>query len=285
MLNFIKFDLRKMFRMKGFWLSVLFFIALLGLNLTLDHNQYNMDYDQYYQTQTRNNEKAAENEGSGFQIEIVDEETYNQQQKALKEGMRFDPFILNSFTLTSVVCYIFFGLFVSNDFSSGYLKNILSIGGAKWKWITSKIVVASVLTLCLFILQILGGLVSEIISEQFLSTISFTGILGQLALNILLSILIMLLNITSILLSQSKVTTMIISSLFAMGVHLQLLTQIGKLLNIDIVGQFLSSRLQVMGYDFEGQFLPALLTGLTAFTLLYLFNRWYVYRIDFKFDH
>ncbi|UUX34939.1 hypothetical protein [Fundicoccus culcitae] len=290
MLNFIRFDIKKLFLMRGFWIALIIFVLFCGMTLIIDSMDYHATFEDYQTSQTALNE-MAENEGSGdIRIEVestqnlLTEEEYLIYKEQLRERMTITDFSLSSYGITIVIAYIFFALFVGNDFSSGYLKNMLALRGAKWKWVTSKIVVAVVFNLVMYLVALGFGVLYEISAGQFPAAIN----LGHLVLNFLLYsllfILIMLLNVALLLIFQSKVTIMVVSTLLSMGLHINILNQIGNLTGLDLTSYFYSIRLQNMGMDYQGLIIPALVSGLISFLLLYSFNRWYVYRVDFKFE-
>jgi len=283
MLNFIKFDISKLFKMKSFWFTLFLMGAVTFGLMMLESSQFSTSYEEYKEQQTARNE---ENRKEGLPVfDIMPEEEFNKTNEDIKNSMTISSNINGIAYLAILAGYIFFAVFVGNDFSSGYLKNMLSIKGAKWKWITSKIFVAIVFAIATFIVGALVGVAGELKSGQFLQPIDFGNLGIFLGLHILMMIIIMLLNVALILLFQNKGTVTVISTLMGMGLHVQLLSKFGELLNFNIVEKLYSSKYQAMGLVFDGQLTSALITGLITFAILYLFNRWYVYRIDFKFEH
>lgn len=283
MLNFIKFDICKLFKMKSFWFTLFLMGAVTFGLMMLESSQLNISYEEYKEHQISVNEDSKK---EGLPVfDIMPEEEYNKTNEDIKNSMTISSNINSIAYLAILAGYIFFAAFVGNDFSSGYLKNMLSIKGAKWKWITSKIFIAIAFAIATFIVGALVGVASELKAGQLLQPLNLGNLAIFLGLHILMMVIIMLLNISLILLFQNKGTVTVISTLIGMGLHVQLLSKLGDLLNFNIVEKLYSSKYQAMGLVFDGQLTNALISGIITVAILYLFNRWYVYRIDFKFEH
>lgn len=283
MLNFIKFDISKLLKMKSFWFTLFLMGSLIFALMMLESSELNTSYEDYKKQQIATNEESKKNNLPTF--DIKPEEEYNNMNAKIKESMTISSNIPSVAYLAIMAGYIFFAIFVGNDFTSGYLKNMLSIKGAKWKWVTSKIFVAIAFALATFIVGVIVGIASEIRADQFLQPINFAKLAIFFGLHSLMMIIIMMLNVGLMLLIQSKGAVTVISTLMGMGLHVQLLGKLGEVLNFNIIEKLYSSKYQAMGLAFEGQLTNALIAGAITFAILYLFNRFYVYRIDFKFEH
>ena len=292
MLNFIRFDVSKFFKSKAIWMCIFFltiFLSIVTFVQVKDSGQSYSDYQLDYQSQEAEIKEEKDKDAT-IRVHrelapLMSEEEFNDLQADLKNSMTISNVFFENYSILTIFAFIFFALFVGNDFSTGYLKNMLAIQGAKWKWVTSKMVVA-ITFFVIMSLVILGfGLVNEVLSQQFLADNPWKDHLILFLPQVLLFMIIMQFAVALILLTQSKVTTIVIATLFGMGLHSQLLNFIGQSIGIDLVSKLYSSQLLSMGQAYHDNYFEVLLIGLIYLSVLYIFNRWYIYKVDFKFDH
>lgn len=289
MLNFIRYDIRRMFKSKGLWLGLLIINLFLALMTFINYHEVQQTYADYQQEAMK---QSQPDEQSGLVIErsteggqIKTEEEFLANQAEVKASMTFDRFVIDNFPMVIVFAYIYLANFVAADFSSGFLKNMLPLSGAKWKWLLAKIVSVACFYPVLLLNNMIFAVINELLSGQFMTQIHWRDHLQLILPQLSLLMIICLLSVMVMLFSQNKVTTIVIATLMGMGLHTQLLTIIENSLGIDLVNQLYSSQLLQMGTQFEGQILPLLIRGLIMILLLYLFNYWQIYRMDFNFEH
>ncbi|MGY4105157.1 hypothetical protein ACWOA0_05985 [Ignavigranum ruoffiae] len=289
MLNFIRYDIRRMFNSKGLWLGLLMINLFLALMTFINYHEVQQTYADYQQEAMN---QSQPDEQSGLVIErsteggqIMTEEEFLANQAEVKASMIFDRFVIDNFPMVIVFAYIYLANFVAADFSSGFLKNMLPLSGAKWKWLLAKIVSVACFYPVLLLNNMIFAVINELLSGQFMTQIHWRDHLQLILPQLSLLMIICLVSVMVMLFSQNKVTTIVIATLMGMGLHTQLLTIIENSLGIDLVQQLYSSQLLQMGTQFEGQILPLLIRGLIMILLLYLFNYWQIYRMDFNFEH
>ena len=289
MLNFIRYDIRRMFNSKGLWLGLLIINLFLALMTFINYHEVQQTYADYQQEAMN---QSQPDEQSGLVIErsteggqIMTEEEFLANQAEVKASMIFDRFVIDNFPMVIVFAYIYLANFVAADFSSGFLKNMLPLSGAKWKWLLAKIVSVACFYPVLLLNNMIFAVINELLSGQFMTQIHWRDHLQLILPQLSLLMIICLVSVMVMLFSQNKVTTIVIATLMGMGLHTQLLTIIENSLGIDLVQQLYSSQLLQMGTQFEGQILPLLIRGLIMILLLYLFNYWQIYRMDFNFEH
>ncbi|UPQ86456.1 hypothetical protein M0R79_03530 [Ignavigranum ruoffiae] len=289
MLNFIRYDIRRMFNSKGLWLGLLIINLFLALMTFINYHEVQQTYADYQQEAMN---QSQPDEQSGLVIErsmeggqIMTEEEFLANQAEVKASMTFDRFVIDNFPMVIVFAYIYLANFVAADFSSGFLKNMLPLSGAKWKWLLAKIVSVACFYPVLLLNNMIFAVINELLSGQFMTQIHWRDHLQLILPQLSLLMIICLVSVMVMLFSQNKVTTIVIATLMGMGLHTQLLTIIENSLGIDLVQQLYSSQLLQMGTQFEGQILPLLIRGLIMILLLYLFNYWQIYRMDFNFEH
>lgn len=294
MLNFVRFDLSKMLRMKSLWITLFIFNLFLGIITYVNYHEISMTYEEYSQQmrlQEEGDQEESSDNGTKVEVELIleslvmDEASFNVRKDEIKESMTFDRFVLDNFAPILIFAYIYLAIFVSGDFSSGYLKNMLAIRGAKQKWLAAKLITALVFHIILIANHMVFGLINELISGQFLIKISWMDHLTIFLPQVVMLVIIMMLVTAVLLLSQSRVTTIVFATLLGMGLHGQILNFLGQSLNLDLVQQLYSSQLMVMGTNFADHLLPVLIRGALMILGLYLFNSWRIYRMDFKFEH
>ena len=294
MLNFIRFDIKKLLRMKATWISLTLLSLLLVFVTCMTYYEVNQPYEDYVERvesfQKSSNERASR---EGIKVEVqsnsngglMSEEEFEQSKKEELETLTLSNALKEHFGATCIFIYILMAIFIGNDFSSGYLKNMLAIKGAKWKWLTAKLASATfifiLMKLVIFIISYGGHAYMGRLDQPF-------SLMDHLVLIIpqwLLYLVIMFFITTISLIFQSKVSIIVVATLMGAGIHKQLIKLISDSLNIDFTQHLYSVRFFQMGDQFVEHVLPVIGIGVLYLIGLYILNRWLIYRIDFKFDH
>lgn len=290
MLNFIRYDIRRMFKSRGLWLGLLIMNLFFALMTFISYHEINKTYEDYRE-EVISQEQGQEQSGVVIErttdgdSQLMTEEEYLANQASLKADMTFDRFVINNFPVVIIFAYIYFANFIIGDFSSGFLKNMLPLAGARWKWLLAKAVVVACFYPIILLNNMIFALINEFVSGQFLTQIHWSDHLQLVLPQLCLFIIISLFLVMVMLFSQNKVTTMVIATLMGVGFHTQILTLLDNNFGFDLVGQLYSSCLLQMETHFEGQLIPLLMRGLVYILALAIVNYWQIYRMDFSFEH
>lgn len=292
MLNFLAFDLRKLFISKGFWTTILFMMIGCGIAGALMVYSANESYENFQNMMEEQAEmEAEENEGAiQFSIETEDPNAninasqYNLAQTALRETMRVGYFVTFLYSMLSVLFSIYIAIFLGNDFSSGFLKNMLAIKGAKWKWVTAKLGIAIVLMTILFAILTAGGAIVEYLVHDSL-TVNWAFIGKIYGLSLILAMIITMVSVAILLITQSKVMTIIMNILMSLGVHASILGLIDQFTRTSMRDALYTKQFAEYRMDGSIDIVPIIILGFVYIIVLYIFNRIYIQRMDFNFEH
>lgn len=136
MLNYIRADLGRLFRGKSLYIIILaLFLLMLTVGLAYEMTT-RISYEDYLEPQ----EGMLKIEPS-TQLSVQSREEYERDQAEQRQQMT-GAFYLSILSSQPGIFYLafslFFSLFLLQDYTRGYLKNILNIPRAKTKWILSK---------------------------------------------------------------------------------------------------------------------------------------------------
>lgn len=297
MLSFIRYDFKKLFMMRA--LPIFFILVLLPTVIlsALEYYQgYGQSYDQYevsYEEQLRDHQESQnsdqEMEEDGLHISVVhpgekmDEATYQAAQAEAKESLSLDQSSFDTMIYLAPLAIVFFAIFIGNDFSSGFLKNLLSLKDARRNWVLAKIPTALVFGLIVLLASLAFGLYTHVMAGLAWKNLEWTSLFLQfIMLELYLVITILLANLLA-LLSQSKSLTIVMGLLIGSGMIHSLLVTIGSYFDLNLNHLFFLRRMEAIGLEADkGFFSLALLGGVYLIILLSL-NLIRIKRMDFKF--
>ncbi|MCR8969412.1 hypothetical protein [Facklamia sp. 7083-14-GEN3] len=292
MFNFIRFDIYKLLHMRATWISFFLFSLVLGINVYVGHKDIEKPYNDYIVSMTSINDEDEEESSKQFaeinfsdSESILSEKEYELMIQEKKNALKLSNKVITNFDFTFMFVYILFAIFIGKDFSSGYFKNILAIKGAKWKWVTAKVFVASVVYFITQIISFAFSLVGAGLTKQLDQPFAWQEYLTLMFPQILMYSIIMLFLVFLNVYLQSKITVIVVAVLMGSGLHNPLIGFIDNFLNINITSLLFSNKLMTLRADYINQALPVIGVGLIYLLMLYCLNRWYIYRTDFKFDH
>ncbi|MGF3067399.1 hypothetical protein [Facklamia sp. P12934] len=289
MVNFIRFDSYKLLHMKATWITLLILSLIFSL---LTYGGYVTTHKSYEDYQLSMTSKETNEEGN-FKLEIksmqegeiLTEEEYETSIQEEKKAYRFSDSLIANYSLSLLFVYILSAVFIESDFSSGYLKNMLAIKGAKWKWMTSKLFVALLIFFIFQVVCIAFSVLMAGVTGQLELPIYWQDHLALLLPQALMYLIIMSVTVTLSLLLQSKAAIIVLACLVGTGFHNQIIGFIGDIVGLDLTKQLFSNKLMSMGPNYSEQAMSVVSMGVVYLLVLYLLNRWYIYRIDFKFEH
>lgn len=295
MINFLRFDLQKMLGMPAFYI---YFILMFALAAVLGPLLYNGDqsYQDYYDNyqQFQQSQDAKDEEGNNFEftlnryeesLPLMDEDSFQTYQKELNESYRFDQ-ITYQFMMTMMdFSIIFFAIFVCNDFSSGYFKNLLSLSGCRWKWVLSKVGLALVFGLIALVFAVISGAINHGISIQPSFSIHWARLFTHFAIMQVGLVIAMLLVSLIILLIQNRTLTILIATLIAMRIQATVLIYLSQKTKLDFSSLSYVLTAEDLGFGLEGSVSHLFLLGMTYILVLLALSLLRSRKMDFQFSH
>ncbi|MDK6371799.1 ABC transporter permease subunit [Aerococcus urinae] len=297
MLNFIRFDLKKMLKSPALYVIIclMFLIGGIGYHVTQRYG-YGQDYQVYKQKQDQdhaNYEKKATkpaDEQAGIEFEpapspTLDEETYQVFHQEAYANFKVDRAAWSFMMNMAKFAWIFFVLFLGIDFSSGYLKNLLPLGNARRSWLFAKFAVALAYGALSLLLGLAFGPITHYLSGQAFSNLDFLALGKHFILVECLLLTIMAICSLITLLSQSRTVSVLIGALVSVGMLSSLISFIGQWLQLPLAKWLFFIRYEGIDFGQSGQFLELLLLALSQIILVTLFNYQRIHKMDFHFDH
>lgn len=296
MLNFILYDLKKTFWGRQVLLCCVILLLICLLDGAVMFYNLRLNYDSYIQQLKKpeqSSEQAADQtevkvetstdlprhpDGSAFTAdEFHDYQEEQRQSVTLKNSM--DSF----FSLIVVIFAISFSLHVSNDFSSGYLKNMLSIRSARKKWLGSKIALSLVLYSLYFILVLFVSLGIVHVVQGGLPATEYGYQLKLFCLGALYILIFAMLILFVLLYTQNKVAAIVFAILTAMGLPVSLVQLLDGLLKTHLKTYLYSQQLLHFQIYPESSLTTLLIIGAVSLLVPYLMNRRRISHMDFVF--
>lgn len=303
MLNFIRFDIAKMFRTRSFYIIIgivsvlnLAWVAIaLNLGYGQDYSDYRQKYSQHVEQYAAQQEREAQEEGQSdtnslsiaFSLappdeELMDEGTYKVVQEEFLKAFRLDRSTIGQLARLTTGAWIFFAIFLGNDFSSGYLKNLLTMEGSRRKWLFSKIITALVFGLVCFVVSLILGVGIAAYAGVLGHPIHYTHLLGEFLLYELYFVLIMAVTSLFVLFSQSKTVTVILAVLMSVDIFQQGVQAIGSWFHLDLSKYLYSKALAEISFDWTSFPWSVLALAAVYILAIYLINQFKVQRMDFR---
>ncbi|WP_195854026.1 hypothetical protein [Aerococcus tenax] len=297
MLNFIRFDLRKMFKSPALYVIIflMFLAGGIGYHVT-QHYGYGQSYQAYKQKQDqaqakyeKNRTKQADDQ-AGIEFEPAPTPTLNEESYQVLHQEAYGNFKIDraawSFMMNMAKCsWIFFVLFLGLDFSSGYLKNLLPLENARRSWLFAKFGLALTYGLLSLLLGLVFGTITHYLSGQAFTNLDFLTLGKHFILVECLLLMIMAICSSITLLSQSRTVSVLIGALISVGMLSSLIAFIGEWLQLPLAKWLFFIRYEGIEFSQSGQFLGLLTLALSQIILVTLFNYHRIERMDFHFDH
>lgn len=294
MINFLRFDFSKLSRMPAFYIFI--FVTFCFFNvMNLVFYSGNQSYEDYKQQYEQNHQETADdkNQNDNFEFSLnyyddgqalLTEEEFQIQQDLINQSYAFDQTLYTDMMNYMALGIIFFAIFVANDFSTGYLKNLLSLSGARWKWVCSKIPLALIFGVICLILSVLSGLMSHVVSINESISINWHDFFIYFVL-MEIGLVLGMAGISFIILwTQNKTTTIVIGSIIGMGIYQQVLQVLSRLSGLDFTDLSYASQVGQLGFELDGAIWPVILQGLIGILLLWGLNLYRSHKMDFNFS-
>ena len=298
MLNFIRFDIKKLMKMTAFWIFLLLMLSIpllasvLGYSGDVSYKEYSENYDRLYETTLENKKKLENGAGGGINIVVsaqpsdlepkMDEASYEKYRLTEVENARFDKSTATQLVACSSFSWIIFAIFIANDFSTGYIKNILSIKGARSKYVLSKIWAAVASTCVSFIFAMLYGLGMIFTSKQSILATDWKKLLIVFVLAMIFQLIAMVTTVLIILITQSRTGTIVIGTLLAMGILRQIFALFSDWLNFDLSKILYSAQIQTIDEVLSKQTIIVVVYGLVLVVVFSVLNLLLVRKMDLK---
>ncbi|WP_195851053.1 hypothetical protein [Aerococcus tenax] len=297
MLNFIRFDLRKMVKSPALYVIIIlmFVIGGIGYHVTQEYG-YGQSYQVYQQRQDQAQVKYEKNrtkqsdDQAGIEFEPapsprLDEEAYQVLHQEAYDNFKLDRAAW-AFMMNMAKCsWIFFVLFLGLDFSSGYLKNLLPLENAKRSWLFAKFGVALAYGLLSLLLGLVFGAVTHYLSGQALTGIEWLALAKHFILVECLLLTIMAIASSILLLSQSRTLGVLIGALVSVGMLSSVLSFVGEWLQVPLTKWIFFIRYEGIAFNQSSQMIELFLLALSQLALITYFNYYRIKRMDFNFDH
>lgn len=282
MLNFIRFDLKKLMSLKSLWVTLLIFISLLAITSFITVREPHTSYEEYLLVHELESQGMENRESTSSAMTSEEYESYQQMSI---ENLNISQFAFENLSAIQIFAHVFFAIYLGMDFSSGYMKNMLALKDAKRSWILSKVFVAIMFSILSFALLLGMGAIVEVIGGQWLSPIQW-GRLGQAFIGVAtLNILIISILTFIVLILQSRVALVVIATLMATGIHHNILNLIGDLIGLDFTPYVFSMQFLQWVMNRTDNYLTILSMGL-IYIVSFLGMSWVTaYRIDYDLEH
>ncbi|AEA00361.1 MULTISPECIES: ATP synthase F0 subunit A [Aerococcus] len=298
MLNFMRFDLKKMFKSPAFYIGFIFIFALgiFGTHVS-QQSGYGQPYELYRETQEKrqaeNEEKQARersDDQAGLEISpapspTLDEETYQALQEEHYANYKLDRACWGFMVNMTKYSWVFFALFLGLDFFSGYLKNLLPLEKARQSWLFSKLGLALTYGLISLWLGLVFGTLTTFMSGQDFTGLDFISLAKHFVLIECLLVFIMALTSTIILLSQSRTVSVVFAILISLGLLASLLGALSNLVDLSLGEWIYSIRYQSLDFKETEPILPLLCLAFSQILLVSAFNNYRIQKMDFHFGY
>ena len=200
MINYLLMDFRRLFKTRGFYLTCLWVLALLGIMATA--SWFLAD-------------QLARNAGglaafSGDQI--------LSEARKLFNVSRFASFFMSGTSFMHLFLAVFAAGFISREHQSGYFKNLLSIRGAREKWLVGKQLSMLGAGVVFYLVIILGSvLVTLLFGNQPVIDLAQLGAFFGLHLTADLALFALLCLATAFF--QSRAAVMVVGMVFSFNMQ------------------------------------------------------------------
>ena len=229
MLNMLRMDLRRLFRTKSLYISTIVLMAVviiasIAINAVC---KYGSVWDMQDVLSGFSDNTDMKTEMYDYSPSVADATMLEAMKVKLRSFMTLEvlasaPFMSRlSYMLTALVCV----LFVSKDYTSAYIKNLLIIPQAKTKWLISKILILLVTILFMYLGITLAGIIGQLIMGNPFPS-DFIPLISYMAKTLVSSISFGLFCIFIVVLFQKRTGAIIICLLMSFNFQMLIYTLI-----------------------------------------------------------
>ena len=247
MFNIIKADNTRLLKSKSFWITLGFF-AILFIGIMYMQNTANKEF-----INTTNSGKEA-----GFYI-TVDFVIKSLNSFVTIFGYPFGTLFLG----------IYLSIFVCNEYSSGYIKNIVTLDEGRVGIVLAKAAVACVITILILVITYgLGFSLGNIIIDRF-KIDSINEILKSIGIMFLLSMAMFSLIIFTSTLFKSKVAGIIVAFLVISGMSSRFINSFFDLIHLSFLSEYTLSHFSNVYVSAQGDVLIKMIVMCIIYILVY----------------
>lgn len=222
MLNIIKSEIKRLLKSKGFWFSLTIFILIYIICIFMQTSAQESGI--FYSTNSTPE--------PGFYIS-VDAVVKSLNSFVTKFGHSFGALVLG----------IYLAIFVCNEYSSGYIKNIATLSNGRLGVIISKIVVAAFIDLIIILLCYgIGFILGNILIDGFVAE-SIEVILKSSAVMFVMNLALFSLVIAITTVFRNRIAGIILVFLISSGMLQPFFTSLFNLINLSFLSEYTLSSL------------------------------------------
>lgn len=249
MFNIIKSEIKRLFKSKGFWFSLIIFILIYTICIFMQVSAQ--------ESGAFSSTNSAPEPGFYISIDIV---VKSLNSYATMFGHSFGALILG----------IYLAIFVCNEYSSGYIKNIATLSNGRLAVIISKIVVAAFIDLIIILLCYgIGFILGNLLIDGFVIE-SIGIILKSSAVMFVMSLALFSLVIAITTVFRNRVAGIILVLLISSGMLQPFFTSLFDLVNLSFLSEYtLSSLFLNSALVKENEFVKVILT---SFLYIVIYN-------------
>ena len=226
MFNIIKSEIKRLLKSKGFWFSLAIFIVIYVISIFMQTSAQ--------ESGVFSSTNSAPETGFYISIDIV---VKSLNSYATMFGHSFGALILG----------IYLAIFVCNEYSSGYIKNIATLSNGRLAVIISKIVVAAFIDLIIILLCYgIGFILGNILIDGFVIE-SIVKILKSSAVMFVMSLALFSLVIAITTVFRNRVAGIILVLLISSGMLQPFFTSLFDLVNLSFLSDYTLSSLFLNG--------------------------------------
>lgn len=242
MINIMKSDINRLFKSKGFWFSLGIFIIISISTILLLISAQN--------SSMMNSSDGSLNITASMSIKAV-----------LKNSNSFATLFGHSFG--SLVLGIYLAIFVCNEYSSGYIKNIATLSNGRIAIIISKVVVAAIIDLIIILLSyILGFILGNVLVDKFVVD-SLDVILKSSLVMFVMTLALFSIVIVITTLFRNKIAGIILVLLISSGMLQPFFTSLFDIINLTFLSDYtLTSLFQNTALVEENIFIRVILASI-----------------------
>lgn len=215
MIRYLRMDLRRLFKTRGFYLSILLSLVFLLI----------LSIAAYFVTGL-----AQEMTGQEFSGPMNNPMIITQARSQMNVGF-FASFFLSHNSLLHLLLALFAAGFIAKDHQSGYLKNLFCLPGLRFRWFFAKLIVLLIAALIYYAVYLLGCLLVVLIYGNPLS-LNWADLARYfgLHLSVDMALFALICLITSLLQTKSAAVILaLVLSLNIQGIFYLLIDSIGFL--------------------------------------------------------
>ncbi len=222
MINMIKSDIKRLLKSKGFWFSLVIFIFIYVISIFMQTSAQ--------ETGTFSPTNSAPEPGFYISIDIV---VKSLNSFATMFGHSFGTLILG----------IYLAIFVCNEYSSGYIKNVVTLPNGRLTIIISKIVVAAFIDFIIILLCYgIGLILGHILIDGFIVE-SMDVLLKSSTVMFVMTLALFSLIIVITTVFRNKIAGIILVLLISSGMLQPFLTSLFDFIHLSFLSEYTLSSL------------------------------------------